>query len=82
MGARSAGLEHIVLDQTPIPVTFTWKTRLYESHNLTPDGGPIGFGYDRGISHNKIEDTKEEHIELSVRALDRLAEKTMAWLSA
>jgi hydantoinase/carbamoylase family amidase len=36
----------------------------------------------RGISHNKIEDTKEEHIELSVRALDRLADKTIAWLSA
>ena len=33
-----------------------------------------------GISHNKIEDTKEEHIEMSVVALDRLAEKTMAWL--
>ena len=35
----------------------------------------------RGISHNKIEDTKEEHIELSVRALDRLANKTIAWLA-
>jgi N-carbamoyl-L-amino-acid hydrolase len=34
-----------------------------------------------GISHNKIEDTKEEHLELSVRALDRLAQKTMHWLS-
>ncbi len=33
-----------------------------------------------GISHNKIEDTKEEHIEMSVVALDRLAEKTMAWI--
>lgn len=33
-----------------------------------------------GISHNKIEDTKEEYIELSVRALDRLAHKTMEWL--
>ena len=33
-----------------------------------------------GISHNKIEDTKEEHIELSVVALDRLAEKTMRWI--
>ncbi|MEA2712007.1 MAG: allantoate deiminase [Phycisphaerales bacterium] len=33
-----------------------------------------------GISHNKIEDTKEEHIELSVRALDRLADKTMQWI--
>lgn len=36
----------------------------------------------RGISHNKIEDTKEEHIEMSVRALDRLAEKTIAWIAS
>ena len=35
-----------------------------------------------GISHNKIEDTKEEHLELCVTAFDRLAEKTMAWIAA
>jgi N-carbamoyl-L-amino-acid hydrolase len=34
----------------------------------------------RGISHNKIEDTREDHIELSVRALDLLAERTMGWI--
>ncbi len=34
----------------------------------------------RGISHNKIEDTREDHLELSVVALDRLASKTMAWI--
>jgi beta-ureidopropionase / N-carbamoyl-L-amino-acid hydrolase len=33
-----------------------------------------------GISHNKIEDTKEEHLEMSVVALDRLASKTMEWI--
>jgi N-carbamoyl-L-amino-acid hydrolase len=33
-----------------------------------------------GISHNKIEDTREEHIEMSVRALDRLGDKTMQWI--
>jgi beta-ureidopropionase / N-carbamoyl-L-amino-acid hydrolase len=33
-----------------------------------------------GISHNKIEDTKEEHLALSVQALDRLATKTMDWI--
>lgn len=33
-----------------------------------------------GISHNKIEDTKEEHLELCVRAFDRLATKAMAWI--
>jgi N-carbamoyl-L-amino-acid hydrolase len=35
----------------------------------------------QGISHNKIEDTKEEHLEMSVAALDRLASKTMEWIS-
>jgi len=35
----------------------------------------------RGISHNKIEDTLEEHIAMSVRALDRLADKAIAWIS-
>ncbi len=35
----------------------------------------------RGISHNKIEDTKEEHLELCVTAFDKLAEKTMHWIS-
>lgn len=35
-----------------------------------------------GISHNKIEDTKEEHLALSVQAFDRLAEKTMRWILA
>jgi N-carbamoyl-L-amino-acid hydrolase len=35
----------------------------------------------RGISHNKIEDTREEHLELSVTALDRLASKTIEWIS-
>jgi N-carbamoyl-L-amino-acid hydrolase len=33
-----------------------------------------------GISHNKIEDTKEEYIELAVSAFDRLAAKTAAWI--
>lgn len=34
-----------------------------------------------GISHNKIEDTKEEHLALAVEAFDRLAEKAMAWIA-
>jgi len=34
----------------------------------------------RGISHNKIEDTREDHLEMSVAALDRLASKTMDWI--
>ncbi len=35
----------------------------------------------RGLSHTRLEDTKEEHIELAVDALDRLTTKTIAWLS-
>jgi hydantoinase/carbamoylase family amidase len=34
----------------------------------------------RGLSHTKLEDTKEEHIELSVQALDRLAAKSIDML--
>ncbi len=33
-----------------------------------------------GISHNKIEDTKEEHLELAVVAFDKLAEKAIRWI--
>lgn len=33
-----------------------------------------------GISHNKIEDTREEHLEKAVIALDRLATKTISWI--
>ena len=35
-----------------------------------------------GISHNKIEDTREEHLEQSVAAFDRLASKAMAWIAS
>ncbi len=35
----------------------------------------------RGISHDKIEDTLEEHLRLSVVCLDRLASRTMEWIA-
>jgi beta-ureidopropionase / N-carbamoyl-L-amino-acid hydrolase len=35
----------------------------------------------RGLSHTKLEDTKPEHLELAVQALDRLASKTLEKLS-
>ena len=34
-----------------------------------------------GISHNKLEDTKEEHLARSVQAFAVLVEKTMAWIA-
>jgi N-carbamoyl-L-amino-acid hydrolase len=36
----------------------------------------------RGLSHTRLEDTKPEHLELSVAALDRLASKTVDWVAA
>ncbi len=36
----------------------------------------------KGISHNKIEDTREEHLQLAITAFDRLAAKTMDWIRA
>jgi beta-ureidopropionase / N-carbamoyl-L-amino-acid hydrolase len=36
----------------------------------------------RGLSHTKLEDTKEEHLELSVQALDRLVTKTVERVAA
>jgi N-carbamoyl-L-amino-acid hydrolase len=36
----------------------------------------------RGLSHTKLEDTKQEHLELSVEALDRLAAKTIERVAA
>jgi len=36
----------------------------------------------RGLSHTKLEDTREDHLELSVAALDRMASKTLGRLSA
>jgi N-carbamoyl-L-amino-acid hydrolase len=34
-----------------------------------------------GISHNKLEDTKEEHLELAVTAFDKLADKAICWVA-
>jgi N-carbamoyl-L-amino-acid hydrolase len=35
----------------------------------------------RGLSHTKLEDTNEEHLELAVDALDRLTSKTVDWVA-
>jgi beta-ureidopropionase / N-carbamoyl-L-amino-acid hydrolase len=35
----------------------------------------------RGLSHTKLEDTREEHLELAVAALDGLATRTVDWVA-
>jgi N-carbamoyl-L-amino-acid hydrolase len=34
-----------------------------------------------GLSHNKAEDTKVEHLEMAARAFDGLARRTLDWLA-
>jgi hydantoinase/carbamoylase family amidase len=36
----------------------------------------------KGISHNKIEDTREDHLHLAIDAFDKLASKTIDWIRA
>jgi N-carbamoyl-L-amino-acid hydrolase len=36
----------------------------------------------RGISHNKIEDSREDHLRLAITAFDKLATKAIDWMSA
>jgi hydantoinase/carbamoylase family amidase len=36
----------------------------------------------RGLSHTKLEDTRSEHLELAVQALDRLTSKAIEWVAA
>jgi hydantoinase/carbamoylase family amidase len=36
----------------------------------------------RGLSHTKLEDTREDHLEQSVAALDALATRTIDWVAA
>jgi beta-ureidopropionase / N-carbamoyl-L-amino-acid hydrolase len=56
---------------------------LHDAAEVSRSGIPVVMLFVQslnGISHNKIEDTREEHLELSVAALDRLATKTANWI--
>lgn len=48
IGARAKGLEHVLLEEKPITVTFTHKGHTYHDYALHPDAGPIGLGYPDG----------------------------------
>ena len=56
---------------------------LHDAAEMAAAGVPTAMMFVQslhGISHNKIEDTREEHIRLAVAAFDRLADKTLAWI--
>jgi N-carbamoyl-L-amino-acid hydrolase len=57
---------------------------LHDAAEVARAGGPTVLLFVqclRGLSHTKLEDTKREHLELSVAALDRLASKTLDWVA-
>ena len=56
---------------------------IHDAAEVCRAGVPTGMLFVQslhGISHNKIEDTKQEHLEMSVKALDRLVSETMRWV--
>jgi N-carbamoyl-L-amino-acid hydrolase len=56
---------------------------LHDAAEVSRAGIPTGMMFVqslKGISHNKIEDTREAHLELAISAFDRLAAKTMDWI--
>jgi acetylornithine deacetylase/succinyl-diaminopimelate desuccinylase-like protein len=56
---------------------------LHDAAEVARAGIPVSMMFVQsllGISHNKIENTTAEHLELSVIALDKLATKTAQWI--
>ncbi len=56
---------------------------LHDAAEMAAAGVPTAMMFVQslhGISHNKIEDTREEHIRLAVAAFDCLADKALAWI--
>ena len=56
---------------------------LHDAAEVAATGVPTAMMFVQslhGISHNKIEDTKEEHLELAVAAFDNLAKKVISWI--
>jgi N-carbamoyl-L-amino-acid hydrolase len=58
---------------------------LHDAAEVSRAGIPVAMMFVQslnGISHNKIEDTREEHLESAITAFDKLASKTMDWICA
>jgi beta-ureidopropionase / N-carbamoyl-L-amino-acid hydrolase len=57
---------------------------LHDAAEVARAGIPVVMMFTQslaGLSHNPAENTKVEHLELAVEAFDRLARKTMEWLT-
>ncbi len=73
------------LAETGVPVHRLPSGPLHDAAEVARAGVPTVMMFVQslhGISHNKIEDTRAEHLELAVAAFDRLAAKTMGWVES
>ncbi len=72
------------LAEVGAPVRRLPSGPLHDAAEMAAAGVPTAMMFVQslhGISHNKIEDTREEHIRLAVAAFDRLADKVLAWIA-
>jgi acetylornithine deacetylase/succinyl-diaminopimelate desuccinylase-like protein len=90
---RIWGIEPILFDEALIALTEEAITEVADTCHRLPSG-PLHDAAEvaragiptvmlfvqslRGLSHTRLEDTRPEHLELSVRALDVLASKVLA----
>jgi N-carbamoyl-L-amino-acid hydrolase len=75
-----AAIEHVAGESHRLP-----SGPLHDAAEVSRAGIPTVMMFVqslRGLSHTKLEDTRPEHIELAVEALDRLASDAIAWVAA
>ena len=79
---RSSAVEHAISDLRPPTSGFG---ALHDASEIARFGIPTVTMFVQslhGISHNKIEDTKVEHLESAVTAFDKLADKALRWIES
>jgi beta-ureidopropionase / N-carbamoyl-L-amino-acid hydrolase len=77
--------EQAIYETTPAGCQHLPSGPLHDAAEVSRAGIPTVMMFVQslgGISHNKIEDTREEHLELAITALDKLAAKTAAWITS
>jgi len=82
---RIWNIEPILFDEALIDLADESIGPLHDAAEVARAGVPTVMLFVqslRGLSHTKLEDTKHEHLELAVQALDRLATKTIERVAA
>lgn len=76
--------EQAILDVTPVAHRLP-SGPLHDAAEVARSGIPTVMLFVQslgGLSHNAAEDTREEDLVLSVRALDALAERVLGWIAS